>query len=162
MGRADSAGAANLPVSGLRIDRRLIAALGQIKSAAATINAELGLLDADMAAAIEAAAAEVAEGALADVVKAGRTHLMDAIPVTLGQEFGGYAAAVRRGAERISAVLPQVGELPLGVPRSVPSVRLLAGVARLLADRCVAGRAIAATGRSADPVPHAGLRVTGP
>ncbi len=196
MGRADSAGAANLPVSGLRIDRRLIAALGQIKSAAATINAELGLLDADMAAAIEAAAAEVAEGAhdarfpvdvfqtgsgtssnmntneviaaiaarrlgrkvhpndhvnaaqfsndvfpsaihiaeaesmheallpalghlaealgakaaeFADVVKAGRTHLMDATPVTLGQEFGGYAAAVRRGAERISAVLPAGG-----------------------------------------------------
>jgi fumarate hydratase, class II len=54
--------AANLPVSGLRIDRDLIAALGQIKAAAATINAELGLLDADMAAAI-AAAAEVAEGA---------------------------------------------------------------------------------------------------
>ena len=50
----------------------------------------------------------------ADVVKAGRTHLMDATPVTLGQEFGGYAAAVRNGAERVARVLPQVGELPLG------------------------------------------------
>jgi fumarate hydratase, class II len=50
----------------------------------------------------------------ADVVKAGRTHLMDATPVTLGQEFGGYAAAVRHGIDRIRAVLPDVGELPLG------------------------------------------------
>ncbi len=191
----------NLPVSGLRIDRGLIAALGQIKAAAATAGVEFGLLDADTAAAIAAAAAEVAAGAydahfpvdvfqtgsgtssnmnaneviaalatinlgravhpndhvnaaqssndvfpsaihiaaaqgmkegllpglgrlaaaleakaaeFADVVKAGRTHLMDATPVTLGQEFGGYAAAVRHGAERISALLPQVGELPLG------------------------------------------------
>jgi fumarate hydratase class II len=50
----------------------------------------------------------------ATVVKSGRTHLMDATPVTLGQEFGGYAAAVRMGVERLSAVLPRVGELPLG------------------------------------------------
>jgi fumarate hydratase, class II len=48
------------------------------------------------------------------VVKAGRTHLMDATPVTLGQEFGGYAAAVEHGIERLQAVLPRVGELPLG------------------------------------------------
>jgi fumarate hydratase class II len=192
---------ANLPVSGLRIDRGLIAALGQIKATAAVANAQLGLLDSDMAAAIAEAAGEVAAGVhdahfpvdvfqtgsgtssnmnaneviaaiaanrlgrpvhpndhvnasqssndvfpsaiavaaargmkvallpalgqladalevkaadFADVVKAGRTHLMDAAPVTLGQEFGGYAAAVRHGAERITAVLPQVGELPLG------------------------------------------------
>jgi fumarate hydratase, class II len=191
----------NLPVSGLRIDRGLIAALGQIKAAAAMAGAEFGLLDADMAAAIAAAAAEVADGVhdahfpvdvfqtgsgtssnmnaneviaaiaasnlgrpvhpndhvnaaqssndvfpsaihiaavqgmkerlvpalgrlaealeakaaeFADVVKAGRTHLMDATPVTLGQEFGGYAAAIRHGADRISALLPQAGELPLG------------------------------------------------
>ncbi|HMA46247.1 MAG TPA: class II fumarate hydratase [Frankiaceae bacterium] len=50
----------------------------------------------------------------ADVVKSGRTHLMDATPVTLGQEFGGYAAAVRLGVERLEAALPRVGELPLG------------------------------------------------
>ncbi|MGC1287716.1 MAG: class II fumarate hydratase, partial [Streptosporangiaceae bacterium] len=50
----------------------------------------------------------------ADVVKSGRTHLMDATPVTLGQEFGGYAAAVRHGAERIAETLPDIGELPLG------------------------------------------------
>lgn len=50
----------------------------------------------------------------ADVVKAGRTHLMDATPVTLGQEFGGYAAQVRYGVERLEAALPRLAELPLG------------------------------------------------
>jgi fumarate hydratase class II len=50
----------------------------------------------------------------AGVVKAGRTHLMDATPVTLGQELGGYAAAVRHGIERLTAVLPRVAEVPLG------------------------------------------------
>jgi len=50
----------------------------------------------------------------ADVVKAGRTHLMDATPVTLGQELGGYAAQMRYGVERLAATLPRVAELPLG------------------------------------------------
>jgi fumarate hydratase class II len=50
----------------------------------------------------------------AEVVKSGRTHLMDATPVTLGQEFSGYAAAVRYGVERLEASLPRIGELPLG------------------------------------------------
>jgi fumarate hydratase class II len=50
----------------------------------------------------------------ADVVKSGRTHLMDATPVTLGQEFGGYAAAVRYGVERLEAALPRAAEVPLG------------------------------------------------
>ncbi|WP_443095128.1 class II fumarate hydratase [Rothia koreensis] len=49
-----------------------------------------------------------------DVVKSGRTHLMDATPVTLGQEFSGYAAQIRYGIERIDAALPRVGEVPLG------------------------------------------------
>ncbi|MDQ2729573.1 MAG: class II fumarate hydratase [Actinomycetota bacterium] len=53
-------------------------------------------------------------GEFADVVKSGRTHLMDATPVTLGQEFGGYAAAVEHGVERLDGVLARVGELPLG------------------------------------------------
>ena len=48
------------------------------------------------------------------VVKSGRTHLMDATPVTLGQEFGGYAAAMSYGVERLEAVLPRLAELPLG------------------------------------------------
>src|SRR5450756_1314479 len=50
----------------------------------------------------------------ATVVKSGRTHLMDATPVTLGQEFGGYAAAVRHGVDRLRDALPRIGELPLG------------------------------------------------
>ncbi|MFE3766631.1 class II fumarate hydratase [Streptomyces sp. NPDC059104] len=61
-----------------------------------------------------AAALERKEAAFAEVVKAGRTHLMDATPVTLGQEFGGYAAQVRHGVERLRAVLPRLAELPLG------------------------------------------------
>ncbi|WP_137843973.1 class II fumarate hydratase [Microbacterium sp. 2FI] len=48
------------------------------------------------------------------VVKSGRTHLMDATPVTLGQEFGGYARQMRLGIERVQAVLPRVAEVPLG------------------------------------------------
>ncbi len=62
-----------------------------------------------LAASLEAKAAE-----FADLVKSGRTHLMDATPVTLGQEFGGYAATVRYGVERLDAVLTRVRELPLG------------------------------------------------
>src|SRR3954449_171085 len=49
-----------------------------------------------------------------DVVKSGRTHLMDAVPVTLGQEFAGYAAQVRLGARRVRNALPQVSQIPLG------------------------------------------------
>ena len=62
-----------------------------------------------LAEALERKAEEFAE-----VVKSGRTHLMDATPVTLGQEFGGYAAQVRYGVERLRATLPRVAELPLG------------------------------------------------
>jgi len=191
----------NFPVSGERLPRELIGALGSIKGAAAAVNGELGVLQPDMARAIHDAAALVARGRyddqfpidvfqtgsgtssnmnaneviaalasrtlgrqvhpndhvnasqssndvfpsaihlaatrmikrsllpaldhlaaaleakaaeFASVVKSGRTHLMDATPVTLGQEFGGYAAAVRHGAERSAAVLADVGELPLG------------------------------------------------
>ena len=50
----------------------------------------------------------------ADVVKAGRTHLMDATPVTLGQEFAGYAMSIQIGVERLGAALPRIWELPLG------------------------------------------------
>jgi fumarate hydratase class II len=191
----------NFPISGQRISRAHIEALARIKAAAAKANAELGVIEADMAAAIVSAAEEVAEGRwdehfpidvfqtgsgtssnmntneviaalaterlgrpvhpndhvnasqssndvfpssihiaataavtgdlvpalehlaealerksaeFAGVVKAGRTHLMDATPVTLGQEFGGYAAQVRYGVERLTAVLPRLAELPLG------------------------------------------------
>ncbi|TDB88556.1 class II fumarate hydratase [Actinomadura sp. KC216] len=191
----------NFPISGRTLEPSHIAALGQIKAAAATVNAELGVLDEDLARAIAAAAREVADGRWDDqfpidvfqtgsgtssnmnanevvaslaeerlgrpvhpndhvnasqssndvfpssihiaatgavvndlipalrhleaalarkadefrtVVKSGRTHLMDATPVTLGQEFGGYAAQVRHGVERLEAVLPRLAELPLG------------------------------------------------
>src|SRR5512144_2420423 len=191
----------NFPISGANIERAHIEALARIKAAAATVNAELGVLDRAVADAIVEAAEEVALGdwdeqfpidvfqtgsgtssnmnaneviatlaekrlgrpvhpndhvnasqssndvfptsihvaatsatthqlvpALShlaealegkaeefkDVVKSGRTHLMDATPVMLGQEFGGYAAAMRLGVERLSATLPRVAELPLG------------------------------------------------
>ncbi|TMB56034.1 MAG: class II fumarate hydratase, partial [Chloroflexi bacterium] len=61
-----------------------------------------------------ATALEGKAGEFASVVKSGRTHLMDATPVTLGQEFGGYAAQVRNGIERLEASLPRVAELALG------------------------------------------------
>ena len=191
----------NFPISGLTVDRALIAALAAIKGAAALENARLKTVPKDVAQAIAEAAAEVAEGTWDDqfpvdvyqtgsgtstnmntnevlatlaaeklgapvhandhvnasqssndvfpsaihvaaaqtitvelipalehlakalrkkqrefknVVKSGRTHLMDATPVTLGQEFGGYAQAVELGVERLQGVLPRVGELPLG------------------------------------------------
>ncbi|MFX4272496.1 class II fumarate hydratase [Propionibacteriaceae bacterium Y1685] len=191
----------NFPISGTPIEPALISALGQIKRAAAATNASLGVLDAKVADAIQAAAEEVIAGnhdgefpidvfqtgsgtssnmntnevvatlagqklgdkvhpndhvnasqssndvfpsaihiaataslindlvpalqqlqkslegkaeEFAEVVKSGRTHLMDATPVTVGQEFGGYAAQIAYGIERIEAALPRVAELPLG------------------------------------------------
>ncbi len=62
-----------------------------------------------LAEALDTKAAE-----FADVVKSGRTHLMDAVPVTLGQEFGGYAAQVRQGSARVEDTLARVGQIPLG------------------------------------------------
>ncbi|MPQ98610.1 aspartate ammonia-lyase [Modestobacter sp. I12A-02628] len=191
----------NFPISGTPIERELIGALAAIKGAAAQVNADLGVVPADIARAIGDAAATVARGdwddhfpidvfqtgsgtssnmntneviatlatealgspvhpndhvnasqssndvfpsaihvaatraivvdlvpalrhladalarkrdEFAEVVKSGRTHLMDATPVTLGQEFGGYAATVRYGIERLESSLPRIGELPLG------------------------------------------------
>ncbi len=187
----------NFPISGQRVPASVIHWLGRIKGAAAKVNAELELLDGDVAERIAQAAGEVAEGRhddqfpidvfqtgsgtsthtnanevianlagegvhpndhvnfgqssndvfpsavhlaaldeatnallpaleqleaalaakaqeFADVVKSGRTHLMDAVPVTLGQEFGGYAAQIRLGARRVRNALPQVAQIPLG------------------------------------------------
>lgn len=191
----------NFPVSGVRVEPAVIGALARIKAVAARVNARLGVLPPDVAAAISEAATEVSDGGhpdqfpvdvfqtgsgtstnmnvnevvaalasrrlgrrvhphdevnasqssndtfptavhlaaaqaattdllpsldrlaralevqagrTADVVKAGRTHLMDATPVTLGQELGGYAAQVRHGIERVGAALPRVTEVPLG------------------------------------------------
>ena len=78
---------------------------------AATDSAINGLIPAldHLAKSLEAKAAE-----FASVVKSGRTHLMDATPVTLGQEFAGYAMQIRRGIERVNASLPRTAEVPLG------------------------------------------------
>jgi fumarate hydratase class II len=74
----------------------------------AVVDDLLPALDA-LASSLEAKAEE-----FASLVKSGRTHLMDATPVMLGQEFSGYAATVRYAAERLGSVLPRVRELPLG------------------------------------------------
>src|SRR5881409_2169175 len=79
-----------------------LAALGELA------NELLPALDM-LGASLEAKAVE-----FDDVVKSGRTHWMDAVPVTLGQEFGGYAAQVREGAERVKDALPRLGKIPLG------------------------------------------------
>jgi fumarate hydratase class II len=78
-------------------------------AAAVAVAEDLRPALAVLAESLEAKAAE-----FQGMVKSGRTHLMDATPVTLGQEFGGYAATVRLAAERLDAVLPRVRELPLG------------------------------------------------
>jgi fumarate hydratase class II len=188
---------ANFPVSGEPIPAPVARWLGRIKAAAARVNAELGLLDADKAERIAAAGDRIAAGDLDDhfpidvfqtgsgtssnmnanevmanlagedvhpnddvnmgqssndvfpsavhlaaldelvndllpalvllgdsldrkakefddVVKSGRTHWMDAVPVTLGQEFAGYAAQVRQGSARVESTLERVGQIPLG------------------------------------------------
>jgi fumarate hydratase class II len=79
-----------------------LAALGE------TVHDLLPALDG-LAAALEGKATE-----FADVVKSGRTHWMDAVPVTLGQEFGGYAAQVRESRARVEATLERLGKIPLG------------------------------------------------
>jgi fumarate hydratase class II len=191
----------NFPISGSTLERAHIAALAEIKKAAALANAQLGVLDKDLANAIAKSADEVITGSLdehfpvdvyqtgsgtssnmnmnevlaslatkhlgkavhpndhvnasqssndvfptsvhlavtsalindlipsldylakklevkakawAEVVKAGRTHLMDATPVTLGQEFGGYAAQIRYGIDRVQSSIARVAEVPLG------------------------------------------------
>jgi len=187
----------NFPVSGEPIPASVAHWLGRIKAAAARVNADLGLLDSEMAARIAAAGDRVAAGefddqfpidvfqtgsgtssnmnaneviaslagegvhandhvnmgqssndvfpsavhlaalgdiahdllpalerlaaslerkafAFDDVIKSGRTHWMDAVPVTLGQEFAGYAAQVRQGIARVEDALPRLGQIPLG------------------------------------------------
>jgi fumarate hydratase class II len=78
--------------------------------------AALDALTGDLLPALETLRRSLAAKAteFAEVVKPGRTHLMDAVPVTLGQEFAGYAAQVGEGAERVKATLPRLGKLPLG------------------------------------------------
>jgi fumarate hydratase, class II len=74
----------------------------------------------------------------AGVVKSGRTHLMDATPVTLGQEFGGYAAQVRYGIERLNASLPRLAELPLGGTAVGTGINMPAGFAAAVIGKLAA------------------------
>jgi fumarate hydratase, class II len=78
--------------------------------------AALGEVHSDLLPALDelASALERKADELADHVKTGRTHLMDAVPVTLGQEFGGYATQVKLGAQRVRDTLGRVGQIPLG------------------------------------------------
>jgi fumarate hydratase class II len=78
--------------------------------------AALGEITSDLLPAFDGLATALEEKAreFDDVVKSGRTHWMDAVPVTLGQEFGGYAAQVREGIARIRDALPRLGQVPLG------------------------------------------------
>jgi fumarate hydratase class II len=86
-----------------------------------------------LAAALEGKAKEFAE-----VVKSGRTHLMDATPVTLGQEFGGYAAQIRYGAERVQSTVARVAELALGGTAVGTGINAPAGFAADLIKRLAA------------------------
>ena len=81
-----------------------------------------------------AEALEAKATAWAQVVKAGRTHLMDATPVTFGQEFGGYARQIRLGVERVRAMLPRLAEVPLGGTATGTGINTPAGFsARVIA-----------------------------
>jgi fumarate hydratase class II len=82
-----------------------------------------------------AGALDVQAVAHAEVVKAGRTHLMDATPVTLGQELGGYAAQVRAAAGRLGDALPRVGQLPIGGTAVGTGLNAPAGFGSAVADR---------------------------
>jgi len=78
--------------------------------------AALDLLTHDLLPALDSLAESLSAKAVEfeDIVKSGRTHLMDAVPITLGQEFGGYAAQVRQGIARIESTLDRVAQIPLG------------------------------------------------
>jgi fumarate hydratase class II len=215
----------NFPVSGTTLEPGHIAALARVKAAAARTNADLGVLDRDVAEAIAGAADEVAAGKwdaefpvdvfqtgsgtssnmnmnevlaslaserlgrpvhpndevnasqssndtfptsihiaateaivqelipalehlgaalerkaaeFAAVVKSGRTHLMDATPVTLGQEFGGYAAQVAYGVERLQSTLPRLAELPLGGTAVGTGINTPGGFAAAVIERLAA------------------------
>ena len=79
--------------------------------------AALGEVSGDLLPALDGARRRLSRAKaeeFADHVKSGRTHLMDAVPVTLGQEFAGFAAQVRLGADRVRDTLGRVGQIPLG------------------------------------------------
>jgi len=104
------------------IASRLIPALERLAAALATKAAEFG-----------------------NVVKAGRTHLMDATPVTLGQEFGGYAAAAAYGVERLRAAMPRLGELALGGTAVGTGINAPPGFAAAVIERLAAATGLPLT-----------------
>src|SRR5829696_5056130 len=71
----------------------------------------------------------------ANLVKAGRTHMMDAVPVTLGQEFAGYAAQIRLGRERVQAALPRASQIPLGGTATGTGLNTHAEFAHMVRER---------------------------
>jgi fumarate hydratase class II len=101
----------------------------------------------DLVPALEhlAAALVAASERTRDVVKAGRTHLMDATPVTLGQELGGYAAQVRRGVERVRAAVPRVAEVPLGGTAVGTGINTPPGFAAAVLDELAASTGLPLT-----------------
>jgi fumarate hydratase, class II len=93
----------------------------------------------------------------ADVAKAGRTHLMDAVPVTLGQEFAGYAAQIRLGHERIRDTLPRLGQIPLGGTATGTGLNTHREFAERVRERLVADTGLP-IGAPADPFEAQGAR----
>ena len=79
----------------------------------------------------------------ADHVKSGRTHLMDAVPVTLGQEFSGFASQMRLGGERIRQTLPRVGQIPLGGTATGTGINTHAEFADRVREKLAAGTGLA-------------------
>ncbi len=96
--------------------------------------------------------------AFADVVKAGRTHLMDAVPVTLGQEFAGYAAQVRQGVKRVENALPHVGQIPLGGTATGTGLNTPAEFAPKVRERLIADSGLQLIAAPADPFEAQGNR----
>jgi fumarate hydratase class II len=96
--------------------------------------------------------------AFADVVKAGRTHLMDAVPVTLGQEFSGYAAQVRQGVKRVQNALPHVGQIPLGGTATGTGLNTPAEFAPKVRERLIADSGLEQIAAPADPFEAQGNR----
>jgi fumarate hydratase, class II len=109
--------------------------------------AATGAVVADLVPALEhlAASLERKAGELDGVVKPGRTHLMDAVPVTLGQELRGYAAQMSRGVERLQAALPRVAELPLGGTAVGTGVNTPAGFAAAVVEDLAAATGLPVT-----------------
>ena len=235
----------NFPISGRGLERAQIRALGLVKAAAARVNARIGVLPEDVAAAIAAAADEVAAGAhdaqfpvdvfqtgsgtssnmnaneviatlatrasgtpvhpndhvnasqssndvfpttihlaatealdgdvvpalehlarslrrraddWAEVVKAGRTHLMDAVPITLGQEAGGWATQAEYGAARCRDVLARLGQLPIGGTAVGTGLNAPAGFAAGVVDELRAATGLAALSEAEDHIEAQGAR----